>query len=318
MVLGQRGSSRSSTTPRTGDTLAGSAPPAGPPPYNWRATLWLVVGMLIFIGVMGVFMHAIPTPFTQPAPTAIPTPRPTPRPAVTEPRPTPAPTPGPYSLATLMASQPTAVPTRVGQAQKPPTPGPYSLATLFATQPVAVQTALARSQPTTVAPAVQPAPAVQSTAAASVPSAPTVRPTGGPILAPTQEATPIVAPTLAAEILAAYQRYWEVSDDALATLDGSHLAEVMDGPELVATQAYLNQLQSQNKAAVGPADHAITIVSATSDDAVIHDKVVDHSLFIDPTTREVLPPDQQGARTEIDGTYYLRKVDGVWKVVGEG
>jgi hypothetical protein len=102
-----------------------------------------------------------------------------------------------------------------------------------------------------------------------------------------------------------------VVDDALATLDRSKLNEVMDGPELVATQTYLDQLRSENKAAIGPADHEITLVSATAEDAVIHDKIVDHSVFIDSTTREPLPPDKQGARTETDGTYYLRKIDGV-------
>jgi hypothetical protein len=60
-------------------------------------------------------------------------------------------------------------------------------------------------------------------------------------------------------------------------------------------------------------------VSATSDDAVIHDHIVDHSIFVDSTTREPLPADQQpNPNAEIDGTYYLRKVDGVWKVVGGG
>jgi hypothetical protein len=143
---------------------------------------------------------------------------------------------------------------------------------------------------------------------------PTPRPTSPPTLAPT------VDPALAAEILPAYQHYWEVRDDAVATLDKSHLADVMDGVELVAAETYIDQLRSEGKAGVGPADHSVTIVSATPDDAVIQDKVVDHSVFVDPITREPLPPDQQAGSqdSEIDGTYYLRNIDGVWKVVNEG
>src|SRR6266542_3544044 len=81
MALGQRGSS---TQPQP----TGGAPPstpAGPPPYNWRATLWLIIGILVVVGAMGVFMRVIPTPFTQPAPTAALTPRPTAQAAVSAP-----------------------------------------------------------------------------------------------------------------------------------------------------------------------------------------------------------------------------------------
>jgi len=144
--------------------------------------------------------------------------------------------------------------------------------------------------------------------------------TPAPAGAATTQATaaPTVDTALAAEIRPAYQHYWEVLDDALATLDDSKLSGAMDGPALIAAQTYVNQLRDQNKAGVGPADHSITLVSATPEDAVIHDHVVDHSVFVDPATREPLPPDEQGANTETDDTYYLRKVDGVWKVVGAG
>jgi hypothetical protein len=178
------------------------------------------------------------------------------------------------------------------------------------TEPTAPPTDSVGSQPATVAPATQPTPAPA-----------TVQPTIAPTAEPTTQATPepTVDPALAAEILPAYQQYWQVRDDALATLDGSHLSEVMDGIELVAAQTYLDQLRSQNKAGIGTEDHSITVLSATPEEAVIHDKVVDHGIFVDPTTREPLPPDQQAKPdTEIDGTYQLHKIDGVWKVVEEG
>jgi hypothetical protein len=250
------------------------------------------VGVLIVIGAMGVFMRVIPTPFTQPAPTSVPTPGPTPQPAI-------APQP-----ATTNAAVATPAPVRL-------------VVTLGATAP----TQAAQTQPATVQPPGQPtlaptgAPLVQPTTRPA--TAQTAAPTALPIVETTP--APTVDTALAAEILPAYRHYWQVADDALATLDTSKLNEVMDGAELVGTEAYVNKLRSKNQAIVGPEDHSITVVSATAEDAVIHDHVIDHGVVLDLSTGEPLPPDQQSkADTEIDGIYYLHKVDGVWKVVGEG
>jgi hypothetical protein len=245
--------------------------------------MWLVLGMLIVIGAMGVFMHAIPTPWTEPAATALPTQRPTPVAVATA-----APAAAASAPTTQVAAETTTVPTVGAQ-----------------TQPAAGAVAIRPTIAPTSAPAVRPT------------SAATVVPAAEPTIEPTLAAT--VDPALAAEILPAYQRYWEVLDNSVATLDDSNLSAVMDGVELQATETYIDQLRNEGKAGVGPADHAVIIVSATPDEAVIQDKVVDHSIFVDPTTREPLPPDQQAAtqNTEIDGTYYLRKIDGVWKVVNE-
>jgi hypothetical protein len=162
MALGERGAS---TKPTTDDRLVGAGPPpAGPPPYNWRATLWLILGVLVVIGAMGVFMRVIPTPFTQPAPTAVPTPRPTAQPVVPAPQATTAPTPGPYSLATLVASQPTAAPTTVPQVQ------PATVAA--AVQPTVAPTSAPNAQPTSTPRTVQPtiAPTAEPTTQSSAPS----------------------------------------------------------------------------------------------------------------------------------------------------
>jgi hypothetical protein len=249
--------------------------------------------MLIVIGAMGVFMHVIPTPWTQaqPAPTAVATPLPTTQPAVSAPQPTSAPTSGPYTLATVVASQPTRGAAAVPQAQ-PATVVPAAQATPAATGAPAEQPTAGHVQATVVA-------TPQTT------SQPTVPPT--------------IDPALVAEILPAYQHYWEVRDEALATLDASHLADVMDGIELTAAQTYISQLQTEGKAGVGTEDHSITILTATPEDAVIQDKVVDHSMFVDIATGDPLPADQQPKPdSEIDGTYNLHKIDGTWKVVEEG
>jgi hypothetical protein len=246
----------------------------------------------VVIGAMGVFMHVIPTPWTQaqPAPTAPATPLATTQPAVSAPQPTSAPTSGPRAIATVVASEPTVVSTAASQAQ-----------------PAVVRPAAPATPAPTGAPAEQPTTGlVQTTAVA------TAQPTSQPTVAPT------IDPALAAEILPAYQHFWEISDDAMATLDDSHLSEVMDGVELVATQKAIEQLSAAGKAAVGTEDHSVTILSATPDDAVIHDLVVDRGVYVDAMTREPLPQDQQAKPdTEIDAIYHMQKIDGIWKVVNE-
>jgi len=286
------------------DGSNGQGPPSpAPRPYNWRATVGLIVGIVVVAGAMGVFMRVIPTPFTQPAPTSAPTARPTAQPA-----------PAPVTPAAATVAPTTA-------ALAAPTPA---------------ATDFVRNQPATAAPAAQPATVVAVAQSTSAPtSAPTAVPT--PISAPTvvgmtvptavptatEQSTDAVAtaadPSLQAEVLAAYSHYWQVLDDAFANLDGSQLSQVTDGAELLAAQTYIEQLRSQGKAGLGTADHSITLVSATPGDAVIHDKVIDHSIYVDPETRGPLPPDQQASNPdpEINGTYYLKNIDGVWKVVGE-
>ena len=308
--------------PPDGSSGQGPLSPA-PRPYNWRATVGLIFGIVVVAGAMGVFMRVIPTPFTQPAPTSAPLVRPTAQPAVAPIAPTTEPVAAPTPAATdFVRNQPATVAPAAQPTAPPGAPATVGLAIGPLTAPTAPPTDAERSQPATVAPATQPTPAPAAV------RQPTPAPTGAPTVQPatdrplsrrpTAPAGAAVDPTLAAEILPAYQHYWEVLDDALATLDDSKLGDAMDGPALLAAQTYVNQLRDQNKAGVGPEDHSITLVTATPEDAVIHDHVVDHSVFVDPATREPLPPDEQGTNTETDYTYYLRNIDGVWKVVGAG
>jgi hypothetical protein len=267
----------------------GSLPPE--PPYNWRPTLWLIVGILVVVFAMGVFMRVIPTPFTQPSPTAAV--RPTVAAAVATAPPTVAPTHAPAAAPTAQPT--TAAPTLAPLAAPAATTQAGPAMGASAPQPNRAPTSL----PTTAL-----TPAAAAVAEGASPGEPTAEPT--------------VDPALQAEILDAYSRYWQVSDDALATLDASHLSEVMDGNELVGTQLYIDQLRNEGKAAVGPIDHSITLVRATPEDAVIYDRIVDHGVFVDPTSREPLPPEQQAKPdVEVVGYYFLHKFDDTWKVVRE-
>jgi len=311
------------------DGSSGQTPPSSVPrPYNWRATVGLIVAIVVVAGAMGVFMRVIPTPFTQPTPTSAPTVRPTAQPAVAAAPATLAPRSAPLAAPTFAPTdfarnQPGTVAPAAQPATPPGAPATVGLVIGPLAAPTAPPTDSVQSQPATVAPATQPthAPTTVPQPTPAPASATTVQPATEPTVEPTSQATaaPTVDPALAAEILPAYQHYWEIRDEALATLDGTRLSEVMYGIELVAAQTYIDQLRGQGKAVDGSEDHSITIVSAIPDDAVIHDVVVDHSVFVDPTTREPLPPDQQSKPdTEIDATYHLRNIDGVWKVVEEG
>jgi hypothetical protein len=276
-------------------TTRSPRPPSGPPQpptYNWKATLWLVVGVLVVIGAMGVFMRVIPTPFTQPAPTTVPTQRPPSQPAVT-PQPTatnaPAPTSAPTPLViTIGAATPTA-----GQETQPAGGAPAS-------EPTPLPTTAIQVQPT----------------AATV-TAPTVPPT--PELSSQATSAPAIDPALQAEVLDAYSRYWQIEAEALLNLDSSNLDQVMYGQELLATEAYIEQLRGQAKAGRTDVEHSIQLIEATPDEAEILDRLIDRSVFVDPTTKEPLPPEQQASKpqAEVPTTYYLRKIDGIWKVTNE-
>jgi len=293
-----------------------------PRPYNWRATVGLIVGIVVVAGAMGVFMRVIPTPFTQPAPTSAPSVRPTAQPAAAPIAPTTAPVAAPTPAATdFVRNQPATVAPAAQPTAPAGAPATVGLVIGPLTAPTAQPTDSEQSQPATVAPATQPTPASTTVPQPTpVPTAvPATEPTAAPTLIDQPATAAAVDPALQAAILDAYDRYWQVRDDALATLDGSHLDEVMSGEELVAAETYLDQLRSQGRAGRPNVEHSITLVSATSDAAEIQDRIIDRGFFVDATTQEPLPPDQQAAQpeTEIVGTYLLRNIDGVWKVTAE-
>jgi hypothetical protein len=103
-------------------------------------------------------------------------------------------------------------------------------------------------------------------------------------------ASPTPDPALLTEITDAFQKYSDIRAEAEWSLDGSRLAEIIE--------------------------HHVRVSRAMADEAEVVDDVTDWSVYVDAVTRQPLQPEPAGRQlTEV---YFLRKIDGVWKVVGEG
>jgi hypothetical protein len=165
--------------------------------------------------------------------------------------------------------------------------------------------------PTPVAPvgsAANAAPAATNVAGSSLPTA----------IPPT--ALPTVDPQIAAEVRDAYQRYWDVTAQALRDLDASRLSEVaMDG-ELAALQKNIDNLRAQGRAIDTSVEHHFVVVWNAGDQAQVVDRYRDRSVYIDPVTKQPLPGEVVPATfddaPESNVVYLLQREQGTWKVVG--
>jgi hypothetical protein len=134
------------------------------------------------------------------------------------------------------------------------------------------------------------------------------------LAAPATSGTPQAA--LLDEITDAFQKYSDIRAEAEWSLDGSRLAEVMPGAELSGSLHYLDELRASGRAVRTKVEHNVRVVRAMADEAEVVDVVMDWSVYVDAVTRQPLQPEPVGKQlTEV---YFLRKIDGVWKVVGEG
>jgi hypothetical protein len=187
--------------------------------------------------------------------------------------------------------------------------------------PTPIATAAAAPAPaSTVVPT--PAPTLLITPAptsVSVPLSPP--PTSGPTISPSSaNSTPFIAPTirptvspdLVDELGNAYQHYWDIRAVALLDLDSSRLSEVMAGDHLVAVEKLIEQLRTEGHALLTDVDHKYAIVSASADEAEIADTYTDSSVYVDPSSHEVL---SQPANDVLQEQYRMTRIDGTWRVV---
>jgi hypothetical protein len=129
-------------------------------------------------------------------------------------------------------------------------------------------------------------------------------------------ASPTPDPVLLTEITDAFQKYSDIRAEAEWSLDGSRLAEIMPGPELTGSLQYLDDLRASGRAVRTKIEHHVRVSRAAANEAEVVDDVTDWSVYVDVVTRQPLQPEPAGRQlTEV---YFLRKIDGVWKVVGEG
>ncbi len=114
-----------------------------------------------------------------------------------------------------------------------------------------------------------------------------------------------------AQVEQAYLHHWDVYAQALLTLDGSHLPEVLAGAALRAVHKQLRDLKAADQPALVRVEHRYRINIVNEDTAIVDDRYINHTVRLDSTTMEPIEPDPN---QPVHKSYTLKKVGGVWKV----
>ena len=124
-----------------------------------------------------------------------------------------------------------------------------------------------------------------------------------------------VVPTSAgaeAELLAAYNRSWEVYADALRRLDGSRLPTVFAGSALRAARDEVATQKAKNQPVRISVVHRSRVLRVTATEGLVEDNYRNHSVVLNPTTGEPAEPDPNEV---VQQRQSLKRIGGVWKVV---
>jgi hypothetical protein len=129
-------------------------------------------------------------------------------------------------------------------------------------------------------------------------------------------ATTAVAPSTTvsakAELLAAYNRSWQVYADALLRLDPSRLGSAFAGSALRAAQQEVATQKANNQPVRIEVEHHPRVLLVTATDGVVADEGVNHSVVLDPATGKPTEPDPNERFRERRSFKFL---DDSWKVV---
>ena len=167
------------------------------------------------------------------------------------------------------------------------------------------------------------APTLVPVAAAQATTAPTSVPVAVATPGPAASATPMLLPTptadQAAELAAAYARYFDVSAEALLNLDPTSLTEVADGQELAGLQKDIEGDRALGRALQTSVEHDVYVLDVVGDEADVADRYKDSSIYVDlvshtPLSGQAVPESPDVAPT-VSVVYHLRRFDGTWKVV---
>jgi len=195
-----------------------------------------------------------------------------------------------------------------------PTLAPVPATVAPAQQPQAPTAVLVASSPTQ-----QPTAALAATAAATPASATATQQLAGPGQVSPTASTALDAQTVN-DVKDAYQRYWDVTAQALRELDASHLAEVATDGELSALKTNIEDLRAQGKAIDTSVEHHFVVNWIQGNQAQVADRYRDRSVYIDPSTKQPLPgeivPATFDEAPETNVVYLLQLEQGTWKVVG--
>jgi hypothetical protein len=130
----------------------------------------------------------------------------------------------------------------------------------------------------------------------------------------TTAASPSTLPTLSAkaELLAAYNRSWDVYADALRRLDTSELSTAFASHALRLARQEVAEHKAQGKASLVRVTHRARVLLVTATDGVVQDNYTNHSVLIDPVTGDPVEPDPNEVVYQRQS---LRRIRGSWKVV---
>lgn len=124
-------------------------------------------------------------------------------------------------------------------------------------------------------------------------------------------ATPALSPE--EQVKAAYIAYWDAYSAALLNLDPSPVSALVVADELERIKKEIESLRAQGVAARVVVDHDFAVVEVMSDSAVIIDRFVDRSFYVDPVTKN--PPTASNEGRTFTDTFRLRRTgDGRWVV----
>jgi hypothetical protein len=305
----------------------GEPPRKQEPPFNWRISLGMAIGLLVLFGVLfglraldlfpqrpaedpqiaaaRATLAAVPTQQAAPAvqPTLVPTQVSGPAASGPVARSTSASTGAAPALGTA-ASAPTTAPTPARAQSGTTTQAQSATGTQFETAPTPVATTTSAQAVATMG---RSTPANSATAGAA-PAAASAQPTPMAVNLPSG---------LANAILQGYTNYWNIRvkamrDPADTTID---LESTMAGTELGIARKTMADYQARGEAYYSDVHHQIWITSADPSDATVIDVYTVTSQPLDPETKEPLnsAPIVEHARDQ----FQLQLVDGAWKVVDE-
>ena len=134
-------------------------------------------------------------------------------------------------------------------------------------------------------------------------------------VAPSTTAAPSTTSTTLsakAELLAAYERSWNVYADALRRLDPSQLPTVFAGNALKLAQQEVAEHKTSGQPSMVRVTHRARVLLVTATDGVVQDHYTNHSVLVDPATGKPTEPDPNEVVYQRQS---LRRTNGVWKVV---